>query len=435
MAFCRACFSGAAACLALWGAGGALAEVSSRLQTEYWTGVGFDEGRHVLSRFTLRPDAEWRFAKRWRIETAIRLEVADDDTGLGSKATYSGAARPFLRSDDARLEIDEAVLAYRRRDLRLTLGKQTTPWGVLDGVRITDRFDAVRLRDFVLTETRPERIARWGVRARKKVAGLRFDFSVAFDPTVNQFSNIGDAFEPTAPRFRGGIPADVAAPPVVVSDRDRYWADATYGARISRTFGPATASALAFSGPETDPILAADLGSDGAPGVALIFPRRELYGAAIDVAAGATVLRFEAAHIPDQPVNTRTDEPLSFTRRPRTLAGVGVDWNAPGDVFVNGQLAVDHIDEADEMLVRPQTDVIATLRAQRRFAHDAWTVKAEFIGALSDGDGTFRPSVQYQLTDTVGIAAGVDALFGDRDEQFGQYRDQSRAWLRVTADW
>ncbi len=435
MAFLRGCFSGAVASLVLWGGAGAQAEFSGRLQTEYWTGVDFDEGRHVLSRFSVKPDAEWRFSRRWRAEVALRIEVADDDTGLGSKDTYSGAARPVLRSDDARLEIDEAVLAYRRRDLRITLGKQTTPWGVLDGVRVTDRFDAVRLRDFVLTETRPERISRWGVRARKKVAGFGVDASFAFDPTVNQFANIGDAFEPTAPRFRGGAPAEVGTPSVAVSDRDRYWADATYGARISKTFGPATASVLAFSGPDTDPVFSPTSAPDGAPGVALLFPRRELYGGTLDIAAGPTVLRLEAAHIPDQPVNTLTSEPLSFSSRPRTLAGLGVDWNAPADIFLNGQLAVDHIDEADEPLVRPETDVIATVRAQRRFAHDNWTVKAEYIGSLNDGDGAFRPSVEYRVNDTVRLAAGIDALFGDRDEQFGQYRNQSRAWLRISAGW
>ena len=406
-------------------------EVVTRVEARLTSGVQTDDGDTALARASVHSELNLYWGRRWSLEVSGLLEIAGDDTGLGTTDTYSSLAEPPLVRGDGRIEIDRAVLTWRQRGTRLSLGKQVTPWGVLDGVRVTDRFDAIRRREFVFTEIRPERIARWGARLQVRRGPWQFDTSAVLDPTVNQLAESGDVFDPTAPRLRGGLPATVSAP-VVVSPRNRYFRDATYGARVSRRIANSNLSVLAFSGPETDPVLAAEL-REGVLNARLDYPRRSLFGATLDTTFGDTVWRVEAAHIPDQQVNTLTGTPLSSTERARTLVGVGMDWDAPGGWLVNLQLARDHLEGGAETLVRPNDDDIATVRLQRRFANDTWQFKAEWIGSVSDGDGAFRPSLEYRPTDTVAVTLGWDHIHGDELGVFGQFGDGSRVWLQLRA--
>ncbi|MEE4639249.1 MAG: hypothetical protein V2J42_10980 [Wenzhouxiangella sp.] len=434
-------FSVATQCATLWIAlalmptpAASFERVSQRTEIEYWAAADGDEGRLALSRLSIRPSLRLRAPNDWDIELKGRLEGAYDRTGLGTTRSYSPASRPLIDSDHARLAIDEFVLSRRFGASRLSIGKQTIAWGVLDGIQITDRFDPVRRRDFVLTEIRPERLARWGVRWRHDGEGLRADLAVAFDPTVNQLAQAGDRFEPRAPRLRGGLSSqlDSSAFDIVQSDRDRYWQDATFGLRLSHPIGRADASVLFLSGPDPEPLLRLAAIDPQRPTIELVYPRRELVGATLEVPDGSRIWRLELAHIPDQAINIEAPVPLSSDRTARTLAGIGLDWNAPRGWFVNAQLALDRLSSDAPTAVRPQTDVISTLRAQRGFVQDTLRFRTELLTSLSDGDGVFRTSLDWQFSDPLRLSIGADRLFGDRDGLFGQYRDASQVWVRVT---
>jgi len=416
------------------GAAVSFERVSQRTEIEYWVGADGEEGRIALSRVSIRPSLRLRAPKDWDIELAGRLEWAYDRTGLGTTRSYSPASRPLIDSEHVRLEIDRLIASRRFGDNRLSIGKQTVAWGVLDGIQITDRFDPVRRRDFVLTEVRPERLARWGLRWRHDGEGLRADFAVAFDPTVNQLAQAGDRFEPRAPRLRGGLSSelDSSSFDIVQSARNRYWRDATYGLRLSHSVGRADASVLFLSGPDTDPLLRPGSLDPQRPTIELAYPRRKLFGATLEVPEGSRVWRLELAHVPDQPMNVEGASPLSSDERGRTLAGLGMDWNAPQGWFVNTQLAIDRLSSGGPEPVRPQTDVIATIRAQRGFLQDTVKLRSEVLTSLSDGDGVVRTALDWQFSDPLRLSLGADWLFGSRDGLFGQYRESSQVWLRFT---
>lgn len=420
--------------LAAGPAAAGLERVSKRTEIEFWAAADGDEGRIALSRLSIRPSLRLRAGEDWTIDLAGRVEAAYDRTGLGTTRSYSPASRPLIDSENTRLEIDQFVLGRRFGANRLSIGKQTLPWGVLDGIQITDRFDPVRRRDFVLSELRPERLARWGLRWRHDGDAWRADLAVAFDPTVNQLAQAGDRFEPLAPRLRGGLPSalDSTTLDIVQSDRDRYWRDATYGLRLSRAIGRADASALFLSGPDTDPLLRLSGLDPQSATIQLDYPRRELIGATLEVPEGSRVWRLELAHIPNQPINVAGAEALNSDERGRTLAGIGMDWNAPEGWFVNAQLAVDRLSSGRPEPVRPQTDVIATLRAQRGFVQDTLKFRSEILASLSDGDGVVRAALDWQFSDPLRLSVGADWLFGTRDGLFGQYRDASQLWVRMT---
>ena len=404
---------------------------SARVNADLMTAFNTSSGDQDLVRATIRPDIQIALRKRWRFDVNGRIELADDETGLGTVETFSDASRPLIDEARIRIELDRAILQYKKGGTRLKFGKQVTAWGVLDGLQVTDRFDASRRRDFVLTDPRPDRIARWGVRAQQSWGPWQIDISASLDPTADQIATLGDVFFPRAPRLRGGFGLAVPNFPTFVTSREKYLSDATIGGRLSRDVGAATISVLSIHGPDTEPVLSSTLTATSQPAISLTYLRRTLVGGSVEVASGAQIWRVEAAHILDQPVNTLTATPLSRATRPRWLAGIGADWDAPLGFLVNGQVAVDHIDAGDLTLARPKTDVIGTVRFQRHFSNNVWLFKNEWIGSLTDGDGVVRPSLAYQADDNVTLSLGADIIFGQQSGLFGQFRDDSRVWARI----
>jgi len=403
-------------------------------EVRYTTAVQTQDGEHSLSRLAITPEATWRFGRYWRAEASVRLEFADDDTGLGNTQTYSELSKPWVDTDHTRIELDRAHLTWRSGASRIRIGKQVTAWGVLDGVRITDRFDAVRRRDFLYTEVRPERIARWGLQARTDLGPWTVELSTALDPTVSQQANLADAFAPRATRFTGGLDLSAAASAAPVSirtaGRNAYGRDLTFGARTSRDIGTGRFSLLAFRGPTTDPVLEWANDVVGA-GIELRHPLRTLIGASLDYSVGSTVLRAELAYIPDQPVNLQSSTGLATDVEERWLAGVAVDLNAPFGVFINAQLALDYMPEDTATFARPQTDLISTVRAQRSFSQVGWHVQVEYLGSITDGDGVVRPQISKELNEKLKLAVGGDFAFGQQQGIFGQFENQNRGWLQL----
>ena len=388
-------------------------EVSQTLAT------GLDNGNADFAKLEIRPDIGVRFDRSWRADLALRFEGAAGDTGLGSVETYGDLSRPLTLGPDARIEIEEAILSWRRRSTRLSLGKQSLAWGVLDGLQVTDRFDAVRRREAVFTEQRPERISRWGARAEFNWADVRWDLAASFDGTSDQLADPGDTYAVRAPRFRAGLPAGAALPELTVETPG----EPTLGISGSRRLGASDFSALVIHGPDTEPVF-----RPVATDVALEYDTRTLIGATWQRSAGPRVWRVETAWVADQPVNLEGPG-LATDTRSRWLAGAGVDWDLPDDVFLNAQLGVDHVEGGG--LVRPNTDVITTLRVQRSFANETWRASAELLGSLTEGDGTLRPALSWQVNDRLRLQAGIDLVWGDEDGIFGQFSNTDRAWLKV----
>ncbi|MFN2100023.1 hypothetical protein [Altererythrobacter sp. MF3-039] len=394
-------------------------EAEPRLEVVQTSVIGLSEKDADQTSIRIFPEARISLPGQWNANIGLRVEAIDDDARLGTRDTFAPMSRPVTLGSNARLEIDEAVITWREGGSRLTFGKQVFAWGVLDGLQVTDRLDPSRRQESIFIEQRPDRISRWGARAEADGLGLRWDAALIIDGTADQLAQFGDPFAVTAPRFRGGLPMNAPLPSLTIDASKQP----TFGLRITRPSGASDLTLLGFHGPETEPLIALD-----STGARLIYPDRSLLGLNWQMSSGAQVWRAELAWVPDQPVNFQ-DGLLRIERRDRVLGGVGLDWTLRGGIFLNAQIGVDHIRGRD--LVRPNTDVISTLRLQKAWINDTLRGSAELITSLGDGDGTFRPSLTWQMSDALRVEAGLDYIWGSNRGLIGQFDANDRVWLRL----
>ena len=87
--------------------------------------------------------------------------------------------------------------------------------------------------------------------------------------------------------------------------------------------------------------------------------------------------------------------------------------------------------ESEVQFARPQTDLIATVRAQRSYPQTGWRLSAEWLGSFSDGDGVVRPQVRKELNDKLSLTLGGDFAFGDRQGLFGQFEPSNLSLIHI----
>ena len=403
------------------------------LQTEanYSIGANLDDGEVDKSRLTLKTSNRLKINRKSSINFEFRGEFADDQTGLGTTDTFSSLSKPIIDDENLRLEIDDFTYSRRIGRSHLILGKQVVAWGVLDGVRITDALNPVRLREGIASNPRPDRISLWAGRLKGKMADFRYDAYFSPDPSVNQVAVNGDLFARTATRFRGGFSNTSNSVPIVRSDRDDYLEDATYGLRVGKDIGDNSVHVIAISGPDPSTLFRPKVDNDGAPGIELTHERRHLFGVDVVRPHGAFVFRAEAAYSPNRLFNTNNNGQLGEFESGEWTAGLGLDWQAPQDLFVNFQLLGVGIENPEPFLIRHDEEYLSSLTVRRSFQNDTFRLKAEVIHSFTDGDNYTRLSAEKELNQSLTIGLNADLFTGDPQGVFGQFEKKSRLVLSL----
>ena len=368
----------------------------------------------------LSPEFDIKLNSGWRGNLSLTLEQSGANVGLGTRLTFDDISRPIRFDDNLRLNLDNATLSWRNRSSRLTVGKQTFAWGLLDGIQITDRLDATTKRQAIFIEQRPQRISRWAFRAQFKAAHLHWDAGMIVDNSADQLAAPDSNYAVTASRYRAGYsePAVLPEPAVQLASLP------TFAIKATQRSADSDLSLVMIKGPETEPVIITNR-----TGISLTYPSRTLIGGTYQLIDDNKVWRFEIATILNQPINVRSELPL-VEERERVLAGMGIDWRFENDLFLNIQVAVDTI--SGEQLVRPKTDWIATAKAQQRFNNDRLKISLELLSSLQQMDGALRPNITYQYDDILSISAGIDWVWGDRETMLGQFADTDRVWLKAS---
>lgn len=382
--------------------------------------VALDEGGLAKANLLIEPEATIALGSGIEAVMSLRIEAAGSDTGTGARSGFSPISAPLLKSDDLRVEIDEFYLSIPAGALEFKLGKQEIAWGSIDGARIVDTVSPARLTEGLAREPRPDRIAIWAARMQAIIGRIDLDLVFAPDPTANQLAEPGAAFFPQAPRFLAGLQPTGPLPPIQRESRGDLFGDATIGTRLSYRLDATDLRVSIVRGIDQDGVPVFD-----GRQIALRHPRRHTIGFEFVRQFGGFVGRLETAWTPDARFVVAGTFGAQVAEADRIVGGVGADFSGPLGTYVNVQLIADHV-SSEQVLVRPRTDIISTLRVQKDFGDNLHAVRAEWLNSVTDSDGLVRIELSRRIDDRFAIFLGADIFYGTSRGIFGQFSERSR---------
>ncbi len=393
-------------------------------------GSATDSSDTVQGQLEGRPRLDVQFAPATSLVLSGRLRLDAEDRlepGELTRDNYASLSRPIAFGSAGSLELRDFYLEHRTDRGIIRFGKQQIVWGRLDGLKVLDLVNPQDFREFILDDFDQSRIGLWSAYADYSFGPWRAELALVPDGTGHATPESNAWFELRAPRFRYGAPPDGASPPVTSLRPGHGINDAAAGLRLSRQFDLLDLSLVAYSGLDPEP-----LGRVLNTGVLERFYRRRgAFGFSAETAFGSLALRAEYAYQPKRVFNTRSPLGLGLQRLGQHRAGVGLDWNAPGDFFVNVQYLVDSVDDAPGDLVRPAKDRVATVFLRRTFAYDTLTASLRWYRSLEDRDHMASMTLEYDWTEETTLRISAETFGGSREGLFGQFSDRDRLTLGV----
>lgn len=365
----------------------------------------------------------------WRLMFSARFEGdAEDHLEPGRPAldNYSGASKPLKLGSWGRAELRDAWIEVPFGRSLIKVGKQQIIWGNLDGIKVLDVLNPQRFREFILEDFESSRIATWSAYLDLQLGAWRAELAAIPDASAHEIPEPGAWFELTAPRFRYG--AEPNQPIPQLDTQQPSVSDGTVGGRLSRTLGRLDLGLIAASGLDFEPLgrVRVDLGE---PVIEQYYKRRALYGLQAETALGGLVFRMEASYQPNRTFNTRTENVLGAERLTQWRVAAGVDMDAPLGIFLNAQYLHDQVMDGPDTLIRPKTDRIFTVFAQRRFLQENLLMEARWYGEPEKGGGLTRVAVEYQVGTDTRLQLTGDYFYGGSTGIFGQFERRDRISL------
>ncbi len=358
------------------------------------------------------------------------------------KRSEKGAfkANPMLyhyKSDSLQFILRELYLDMYFNKFDFRIGKQQVVWGKADGVFITDIVSPLNLSEFLLPDFDE---IRTGVIAAKMNyyignSTLEAIWIPLFTPTVRPATNsiwyIQPDF-PAPPSFDWN--KSKINPSLENSELFLKWSamtskvdfeimggytwDDNPAMHVQKEFGMNTSTT------PPSPILSG----------LKITPKHHrlaVVGGSFSTEIKGVIVRFEGAYYNGK--YFQTDDPLAIDaliQKDYLHYVAGVDFNI-SSVKLSTQFIqkyiLDHNDNMSENKIQNTATFMARYDMMRETLH---LELFSYIG-LSDYDALIRPKITYDFDDSFSILLGGNIFVGERDGQFGQYQDNTMAYLKI----
>jgi hypothetical protein len=314
--------------------------------------------------------------------------------------------------------VREAYIDLFLPSLDIRVGKQAVVWGEAEGAFITDIVSPQDLRSFILADFREVRMGVAAVKA-DYYAGA-FTFETVWLPR----------FVPTSQPESDSI-WHTDAMPVIPDDQipDAGLENSEVFGKVSYFGSALNAEVMAGYAWDDLPVL-----TGSAPTPDVEYERLTVVGGSFSTTLGPLVLRSEAAAYLDRTF-TRVELPgtlptLGTAEHHQLHALGGLDWSMAGIDF-SSQYIVQYINDWDESLMADEYDQTVTFRMRDSFLSDTLTL--EFFGyfGIDPTDALLRPSVTWSIEDGVELETGAELFIGDDEGSFGQYADNSLAYVSL----
>ncbi|MCR9278030.1 MAG: OprO/OprP family phosphate-selective porin [Pseudomonadaceae bacterium] len=387
-----------------------------------------------------RLELEWRGQLGDRLSPVVSGRIGGEQfdrlrPGRADLASYDGPSRPLSLGSHGIAEIRDAYVDVRFDSGQLRIGKQQIVWGELDGIKVLDVLNPASFERFILDDFDESRISLWSAWLDLSLADWRIELALIPDATVHDIPRAPGWFAPTAPRYRYG--ATQASPELAISQRGAVEREGTVAARVSRFVAGWDVQFVASTGLDFEPLAEVEVVS-GSAQLATYHRRRTVLGFALAGGVGPFVLRTEVAYSPGRHFSSRLESTasnsLAETEADQWRGALAVEMNAPAGVFVNAQLLVDHVSNASDGLVRPETDRIVTLAARRSFNYETVVAELRAYRSLTDDDQLLRAKLRWSLGDRTALVLAAEQFSGTRAGTFGQFsgRDLVQVGVEVS---
>ena len=381
---------------------------------------GYFETRHCLQ--TKSPN------KFLASETMVRMEMrtAKDDISLFASADFSAN---HLFEDESKVSLHEAYIDYVSSSWDLRAGRQIIIWGNADGVRITDNISPSDMSEYI---TRNFDEIRMAVDALK----------------LRLFGKYGTGELIYIPFFKAGI----------MPEDDNPWAVKSSSAMDS----------IIFPANEAEPEKNLENGEIGAkysfflPGFDFAFSyfytwndfpyyvftenpkesetssynatpeyhRLHIAGIEFSKPYNDFVFRGEAAFSHGN-FYRFGDKELSLQKKDQIKWLLGVDWYPGNNWSLLFQVTEDRILDYSKEISKKEHSTMVTFNLSKKLLREKLTLSGMHYFNMDIKDSFTRLSAEYQVMDGFSLFFGSDIFTGDREGDFGRYKDNTEVWAKA----
>ncbi len=419
--------------LGLWQANAIAIELDNSITaTGQWM-VNTHNGDSQALNLTLVPELTVDFDNNWQLNSTVRLR-AEAIEGLQindiDRDGYSDYSKTAQLTDAVALELQEFYLQGSIGKTFLTLGKQQIVWGKSDGLKVLDIVNPQSFREFILDDFDNSRIPLWTVNIEQTVADWDLQFLWIPDQTYHALPKQQTTYALTSPELVPTAPAGVAVnieqarrPNHIILDSDLGFRAATFWKGWDITFNYLYQyNNLA--------VLRQNLSIDNGKPVVTItaeYERTHVIGGTFSNAFSDWVIRGEIGYFTDHYfIAKNLLQNQDVVKSPELHYVLGLDWNAPWDILVSGQLIQSWLINDADKTTRDKLDTTLTGLIRRNFIYDTLVAELLLIANTNNGDGLFRPKISYEWQDNMKTWLAADIFYGDKQGVFGQFNRNDR---------
>lgn len=356
----------------------------------------------------------------------------------GEKVAFKANPMLYLyNSDSLNLNLREVYMDMYFKNFDLRIGKQQVVWGKADGVFITDIVSPLNLSEFLLPDFDE---IRTGVIATKLDyyignSTLEAIWIPQFTPTVRPDANSIWYIQP-----------DFPAPPTF------DWSKSTINPSLenSELFlkWSAMTSKVDFEimggytwddNPTMHVQKQFNIDSSSTPPSPILtgltitpeHHRLTIAGGSFSTEIKGVIFRGEGAYYNGK--YFQTEDPLAtdaLIQKDYLNYVAGIDFNI-GSVKLSTQFIQKYILEYNESMSENEFQNTATFMARYDMMRETLHLELFSYIGLSDHDALIRPKITYDFDDSFSILLGGNIFVGERDGQFGQYQDNSMAYMKI----
>lgn len=405
---------------------------SSMTATSQWMFSTKDGDTQSLN-LTLLPEINANFKNGWQLTSILRLR-ADAKEGMQVndivRNGYSDYSKPAQLFDGLEFELRELYLQGAIADTFITLGKQQIVWGKADGIKVLDIVNPQTFREFILDDFDSSRIPLWTVNIEQTVSNWDLQFLWIPDQSYHAIPKQKAHFSFSSPEL---VP--VAPPGVTVnieqSKRPNHvLLDSDVGFRATTFWNGWDITFNYLYQYNNLPVLRQGLSIIAGQPVVTISPeyeRTHVFGTTFSNAFSDWVVRGEVGYFSEHYfIAKNAFQNQGVIKSPELHYVFGLDWNAPWDILLSGQLIQSWVINNAHKTTRDKLDTTLTALIRRNFMYDTLIAEVLLIANSNNGDGVMRPKVSYEWQDNLKTWLGADVFYGDSNGVFGQFNRNDR---------